>query len=364
MFLKNVWYVCAQPEEVNRTPLARTICNERIVFWRTEAGTPVAFEDRCCHRRMPLSKAVCVGDRLRCYYHGLEFEPDGRCSNVPGQSTVPPGSAVRAYPVTERYKWMWIWMGDPALADEDKITPYPWRESEAWGDKGTYFHVLCGSQLIVDNLLDLSHLAFVHQSTLGNAAVAENADSRVFRDDNSVTVARWTVGQNPPPTYQKAGGFAPDQKVDRWQIIEYRPPGFVRLFTGAAPGAAQGKEFGWRELDHETPEGGIGLRNLNAVTPETETTCHYFWSQCQDVQPRSAEFTDALYGATHTAFHQDWEVFELQQANWDYEPVVDINVDAGPIAARQLIDCMIAEENQATATAAMDLKEAGRAVAR
>ena len=117
MFLKNVWYVCAQPEEVNRTPLARTICNERIVFWRTENGAPVAFEDRCCHRRMPLNKAACVGDRLRCHYHGLEFKPDGRCAHVPGQSTVPPGSAVRAYPVTERYKWMWIWMGDPALAD-------------------------------------------------------------------------------------------------------------------------------------------------------------------------------------------------------------------------------------------------------
>ena len=100
---------------------------------------------------MPLNKAVCVGDRLRCHYHGLEFEPDGTCVHVPGQSMVPPGAAVKAYPVVERYNWMWIWMGDPAIADEDKITPYPWRESEDWGDKGTYFHVQCNSQLIIDN---------------------------------------------------------------------------------------------------------------------------------------------------------------------------------------------------------------------
>ncbi len=352
MFLKNVWYVCAEPEEVTRAPFPRMICGEPIVFWRTEDGTAVAFEDRCCHRRMPLNKGVIVGDRLRCHYHGLEFEPSGACVHVPGQTTVPPNSAVKTYPVVERYDWLWIWMGDPALADEVAITPYPWKTSHEWSAKGTYFHVQCASQLIVDNLLDLTHLSYVHASTIGNQAVAEHADSRVFRDDGSVTVARWIVEQNPPPTYQKAGGFGPDQKVDRWQIIEYRPPGFVRLFTGAAPGAADGKDFGWRDLEHATPEGGIGLRNLNAITPETETTCHYFWSQAQDIQPQSAEFTHAVYDQILTAFHQDWEVFEMQQDNWDDRPVIDINADAGPIAARQLMDRRFAEEGQATASAA------------
>ncbi len=352
MFLKNVWYVCAEPEEITRAPFPRMICGEPIVFWRTEDGTAVAFEDRCCHRRMPLNKGVIVGDRLRCHYHGLEFEPSGACVHVPGQTTVPPNSAVKTYPVVERYDWLWIWMGDPALADEAEITPYPWKTSDEWSAKGTYFHVQCASQLIVDNLLDLTHLSYVHASTIGNQAVAEHADSRVFRDDGSVTVARWIVGQNPPPTYQKAGGFGPDQKVDRWQIIEYRPPGFVRLFTGAAPGAADGKDFGWRDLEHATPEGGIGLRNLNAITPETETTCHYFWSQAQDIQPQSAEFTHAVYDQILTAFHQDWEVFEMQQDNWDDRPVIDINADAGPIAARQLMDGRLAEEGQTMASAA------------
>ncbi len=122
MFLRNFWYVCAQPEEVTRTPLARTICDEPIVLWRTENGTAVAFEDRCCHRRMPLHKATIVGDRLRCHYHGLEFEPSGECVHVPGQTTVPPGAAVKTYPVVERYKWLWIWMCDPAVADVAAVT--------------------------------------------------------------------------------------------------------------------------------------------------------------------------------------------------------------------------------------------------
>lgn len=303
MLVRNSWYVAAEPQEIGRQPVARTILNEPIVFWRAEDGTPVAFEDRCCHRRMPLRKAAVEGDILRCHYHGLEFEPSGECRRVPGQTTVPPGARVRTYPLVEKYNWLWIWMGDPALADESRIVPYPWKTSDAWGDKGTNFHVNADYRLIVDNLLDLTHLAYVHQSTIGNQAVAENAKIRTLRGEDSVTVARWIVNQPPPPTYVKAGGFAPDQLVDRWQIIEWRPPSFVRLFTGAAPGAAEGKDFGFIDIERETPAGGLGLRNLNAITPETETTCHYFWSQCQDVKPDSAEFTDMVYKQILTAFH-------------------------------------------------------------
>ena len=344
MILKNAWYVAAEPGEIGRTPFARTICNAPIVFWRTLAGEAVAFEDRCCHRRMPLRKGALEGDVLRCYYHGLEFQPDGTVHRVPGQTAVPPGARVRTYPIVERYNWVWIWMGDPALADPDAIVPYPWKTSAEWGDKGTYFHVNADYRLIVDNLLDLTHLAFVHASTIGNYAVAENAEQRVIRDGDKVTVARWIVNQAPPPTYQKAGGFAPDQLVDRWQIIEWRPPAFVRLFTGAGPGAAEGKDFGFTDLEHPTPESGFGLRNLNAITPETETTCHYFWSQCHDIKPITEATTDMVYRQILKAFHQDWEVFEAQQANWDGRPVIDTNGDAGPLAARRILERLAAAE--------------------
>ncbi len=349
MFLKNHWYVAAEPPEISREPFARTICGERLVFWRTEDGAPVAMEDRCCHRRMPLRKGVIVGDAIRCHYHGLEFDTTGQCIHVPGQTTIPPNATVRTFPVVQKYNWIWIWMGDPALADEANITPYPWKTSEEWGDKGHYFHVKSDYRLIVDNLLDLSHLAYVHASTIGNMAVAEHAKIRTLKDDGSVTVARWTVGQPPPPTYQKVGGFAPDQPVDRWQIIQWTPPGFVRLFTGAAPDAAKGKDFGFTELETETPEGGFGLRNLNAITPETENSCHYFWSQSHDVQPITDELNDRIFNQILTAFRQDWEVFELQQDNWDGDRTIDTIQDAGAIAARQLIDRLAAEEAETAA---------------
>ncbi len=354
MFLKNCWYVAADAHEVDRTPFGRTICGENVVFWRREDGAPVAFEDRCCHRRMPLRKGRLIGDVLRCHYHGLEFDASGQCIHIPKQTTIPPGAQVRTYPVVERYRWIWIWMGDPALADDSKIVPYPWKDHDDWGDKGTYFHVKGDYKLIVDNLLDLSHLAYVHESTIGNAAVAENAETRTLKDDESVTVARWTVGQPPPPTYQKMGGWEPDRIVDRWQIIEFRPPGAVRLFTGAAPDAAEGKEFGFTDLERETPAGGFGFHNLNFVTPETETSCHYFWSNAHDVKPITDEITDLQYRQIRTAFYQDWEVFELQERNWDDRPVIDLNVDAGPIAARALIDRRLAEQAQRNRVAAAE----------
>lgn len=354
MFLKNAWYVCAEPKEINRTPMSRTICNKRLVFWRKEDGTPIAFDDRCCHRRMPLSKGKLVGDILECYYHGLQFDETGKCIRIPGQSTIPPGAKIVTYPIIEKYNWVWIWMGNPSLADQSQIVPFPWKTSIEWGDKGTYFYVQSDYRLVIDNLLDLSHLGFVHRSTIGNTAVAEEAKIRTFKEKNSVKVARWTVGQNPAPTYQTMGGWPEDEIVDRWQIIEFQMPGAVRLFTGAAKNAAQGKQFGFTDIDLAVPEGGFGFHNLNFVTPETETTTHYFWSNAYHIQgqPVTKEMTEVSYKQIFTAFHQDWEVFNKQQENWDDGPTIDTNQDVGAIAARKLIEVKIAEEHKQGVVAA------------
>ena len=169
MFLRNYWYVAATDAEIGRKPLARTILGEPIVFFRTEAGAPVAMEDRCAHRHLPLSMGKLVGDELQCHYHGLRFGTDGRCTRIPGQEQIPRGAKVKTYPVAERYHWIWIWMGDPALADPAAITDFHWLDDpNHWGAKSSYLHVEANWQLVVDNLLDLTHLAFVHDTTIGN----------------------------------------------------------------------------------------------------------------------------------------------------------------------------------------------------
>ena len=117
MFPRNFWYVAAWDTEIRRQELLRrTICSEPIVFYRREDGTPVALEDRCCHRHMPLSDGVLKGDNIECLYHGLTYDPSGTCIHIPSQTTIPPEAKVRSYPVFEKHHWIWIWMGEPALA--------------------------------------------------------------------------------------------------------------------------------------------------------------------------------------------------------------------------------------------------------
>ena len=245
MFLRNFWYVAAYDQEIGREPLGRMILGEPVVFFRTAAGAPVAFEDRCAHRHLPLSMGQLVGDTLQCRYHGLRYDASGACVKVPGQDTIPPAARVKTYPVIERYRWLWIWMGDPALADPAAITDFHWLDDPFWGAKGQYLHVKANWQLIVDNLLDLTHLAFVHETTIGNAALVQNAKVKVERAANNVVVTRWIIDAPAPPTFVKAGGFTAN--VDRWQIIDFVPPAFLRLDVGGSPtgtGAPQGRRAG------------------------------------------------------------------------------------------------------------------------
>jgi phenylpropionate dioxygenase-like ring-hydroxylating dioxygenase large terminal subunit len=348
MFLRNYWYVAATDAEIGRKPLPRTILGEPIVFFRTEDGTPVAMEDRCAHRHLPLSMGKLVGDELQCHYHGLRFGTDGRCTRIPGQEQIPRGAKVKTYPVAERYHWIWIWMGDPALADPASIADFHWLDDpDRWGAKSAYLHVEANWQLVVDNLLDLTHLAFVHDTTIGNLALAEHAKVQVARAPNNVVVTRWIIDQEPPPTFKKVGGFT--GHVDRWQIIDFVPPAFLRLDVGATPtgtGAPDGKRVG-----------GIGMRNLNAITPETETTSHYFWGQAHDFDVKNADTTNRIFEQIKTAFLEDVGVFSAQQRNLTLianPPQIDINADAGTIAARRILSRLHDEEQGARPVAAAE----------
>jgi phenylpropionate dioxygenase-like ring-hydroxylating dioxygenase large terminal subunit len=222
MFLRDFWYVAAFGHEVTRKPRGRTILGEPIVFFRKENGEPVALEDRCVHRHLPLSMGKLVGDHLQCHYHGLRYDSTGQCVSVPGQNTIPPGARVRAYPVVERYKWLWAFMGDPSRADPAAIPDFHWLDDKAWGAKGSYLHVKANWQLIVDNLLDLTHLAFVHESTIGNAALVENAAVKVTRTADSVVVTRWIIDA-PAPRPSSRRVASPRRSTDGRSLISRRP---------------------------------------------------------------------------------------------------------------------------------------------
>lgn len=347
MFIKNNWYVAAWPHEINNSrPVARTLLNEPVVMFRHTDGKPVVLEDRCCHRGLPLSRGAVVGDQIQCGYHGLEYNRSGQCVKVPGQGTVPPSAKVRSYPVVERDQVIWVWMGDPALADESSIVPYPWHNpGTGWTHRKEHYVIRCNYELMNDNLMDLSHLGFVHKNTIGgNPAIHVSADMKVTRGTNTVKVVRWMLNSTPPPTYTRSVPALGD-KVDRWQEIEYFP-GLIRIYTGAVNVGA-GAQEGNRD-------GGFGLRIFDGITPETESTMHYFWSAAHSFDIDNPATTDLVYDQINTTFQEDKAILEWQQErleNASNTGLVDINGDVAGIQVRRMIARRLAEEAGARETA-------------
>ena len=328
MFLREAWYVAARSAEVTRRPLARTLLGEPVVLYRREDATAVALEDRCCHRHLPLSMGRLEGDRLRCGYHGLLFASDGRCVEIPGQESVPPQARVRAYPVIERFKWLWLWMGAPERADAALIPNWGWadhRESAFTQPEPIY--VRCNYQLIADNVLDVTHLAYVHSSSIGAASITE-FPATVEREERRVRLTRWIYDRPPPPLYQKAGRFPGN--VDRWQIVEHVPPCYSVNFAGCKDG-----------------ERRIELMALSAPTPESERTTHYFFGFVRNFGLDDPTMEQLFSGDMVRVFNEDIPVLEAQQRMREMKPeapALDIKVDAAPLAARRMLAAMLAHE--------------------
>ena len=339
MFLRNAWYVAALGRELGEGPFARTILGEPMVFFRAGDGSPVALEDRCCHRQLPLSMGKVIGDELQCGYHGLRFDATGRCVAIPGQSAIPPDARVRCYPVAERWGWIWVWPGDPDAATEDSFPDWWWMDHAEWAcTRPDPFHVACDYRLVTDNVLDTSHVAYVHPATIGASSIAE-FPSRTERDGETVRMTRWILDRPPPPMYRDAGGFTGN--VDRWQIVEHVPPVYSVNDAGCAV-VGTGAPDGDRSA-------GITLKALSAPTPETERTTHYFFAFVRDFaldDPKiEAVFSRDFVGV----FHEDLAVFEAQQLMLDRlpdAPSIDINVDAAPRAARRALEDRIQAERR------------------
>ncbi|HXP31985.1 MAG TPA: aromatic ring-hydroxylating dioxygenase subunit alpha [Stellaceae bacterium] len=339
MFLENSWYVAAWEREVGRKPLARMLLGKPVVLYRKQDGAPVALEDRCCHRHLPLSLGRLEGDDLRCGYHSLRYDSQGICVEVPGQAKIPRELRVRAYPLVLRFGWVWIWMGDPARADPRLIPDWWWADHPEWAcAKPDMIYVKCNYQLVTDNVLDVTHLVYVHATSIGNAAISE-FPAKTEREDGLVRLTRWILDRPAPPLYQNAGKFRGN--VDRWQIVEHIPPCFTVNFAGCAD-AGTGAPAGDRSH-------GIELMALSAPTPETERTTHYFFAF-----PRKFGLGDAALDKVFNedfvaVFREDIAILEAQQRSMDANPgapQVSINVDAAPLAARRMLEAKIVVEQK------------------
>jgi vanillate O-demethylase monooxygenase subunit len=337
--VRNAWYVAAWDHEVTREMRRRIILDEPVVLFRSAEGAPIALEDRCCHRQAPLSMGKLTGNIVQCPYHGLQFDTTGKCVKVPSQDMVPASARVRSYPVVEKNHWIWLWPGDPAKADPALIEDFHWMDDPAWRFGGSYLHVEGNYQLVIENLLDTTHLPFLHPDTLGTDAFARS-EFDVKREGDRITVSRWLMNELPAPFHQQMGGFADGIKVDRWQITHFGPPCFVKLDVGSAP-------VGTAVRQGERGK-GVNMWNLNAITPETEKTAHYFFAQAYNFKLDQQWISDMLRVQVRDIFLQDMAMVKAQQVNMDLgsSPVVNLGQDKAWVAMRQIVDRMVRDEQQ------------------
>ena len=341
MFLYDCWYVAAWDHEIETGRLlSRKLLGRDVCFYRTPGGEVVALEDRCCHRWAPLSLGRQEGDCIRCMYHGLKFDAQGICVEIPGQAQIPEKARVRRYPTVQRKRWVWIWMGDPGKADSALIPDTFSLDSPEWRMKPGYMHYQANYLHIVDNLLDFSHLTYVHPGTLGGTEALAEQRPAIRRMERGVNVERWIIGDTPAPFHQKVGQFP--GAVDRWYIYDFWVPGVLLMYSGVqatGTGAREGKR-----------RQALEFRSCQALTPETASTTHYFWAVPHNFALDDASVTDSIYDSVVTAFEEDRRMIEAQQRIIDTQPegqMVAIVADAALMQFRTLLQQMIRSEQQA-----------------
>lgn len=338
-FVKNAWYGAALSSEVSESILARRLLGISLVFYRTSDGTPVALRNSCPHRGYPLEYGKRVGDSIECGYHGFVFDCAGTCTHVPGQKNVPSKADVQAFPTIEAGPFVWVWMGDPELADPDLL---PVEElgfnDPQWRFTAGMVPIGANYELIVDNLLDLSHEGWVHSSSIGGVEIAETPmEVTVHGDRDMVEAYRFMADIPAPPAFVQ---YADERgHIDRTQHFHFWAPTIYMLNNRAAkPGAEVA---------------GRRARIIYLCTPEDERNTHYFYCGGRLIRHDDPTADQELHDRQHALIAEDAEAVERIQRRLDVEgptSEVSVKIDSAGLAGRRMIRQMLDREQGATDT--------------
>jgi phenylpropionate dioxygenase-like ring-hydroxylating dioxygenase large terminal subunit len=338
VFLRNAWYVATWDRELTRALLSVQILGEHLVLYRTEGGAPVALENACPHRKLPLSMGRIRGDEIECGYHGLVFNPAGRCTRVPGATKIPASARVRSYPVASRYGLIWIWMGTPAEADPKRIFPVEHYDNSCWGrNEGGTMIVDCNYLFVTDNLLDPTHVSWVHRSSFGDSA-CEEEPIKVTVSSEGVTAARWMHNTEVAPFYRPLVPF--EGRCDRLQHYEVRFPSHAiikAVFTPAGTGGA----------DRPVDENALVMDSYNFMTPVNAETTRYFWFQMRNRYAGDESISKTMDDGVRAAFEEDRVILTAVQrgfTNTD-SPNIDLAIDRAPLQFRRGLEQRITAES-------------------
>lgn len=339
-FLRNTWYVAAWDNEIALGALfQRVLLNEPVLLFRDEAGKVQAISNRCPHRFAPLHMGKHLGNAVQCPYHGLEFNGEGLCTHNPhGDGAIPRAAVVRTYPVIEKYSLIWIWMGDPGKADESRIPDFSSLDPEHFHVGKRYLHVQANYVLETDNIMDLSHIQYVHPGTLGSSEVSQSKTS-VEQQGDSVWSYREVQNEIMPDFLYEAMNIPKGTRVDRWIDVRWDAPANMMLFAGAVPTGRPREE-------------GVNNPLPHLFSPETDTTTHYWFafSLPKAMGDMAAAIVEQQVASIEVPFRtEDLPMLQAQQNMmggsefWDLKPVLLVG-DAGAVRARRTLDRLIAAE--------------------
>jgi phenylpropionate dioxygenase-like ring-hydroxylating dioxygenase large terminal subunit len=337
-YLKNAWYMVGWSNELTDQLLSRRLFDQQIVLFRKTDGSIAALADRCPHRFAPLSMGERRGDAVQCPYHGLTFDGSGACIRNPFSDKIPAAAKVQSWAVVERNGIIWLWGGDAAFADASCIPDF-----SAVAD-GPDSRVVRGYTLLdtpyefgTDNLMDLSHIEFVHKGTFAGAGVIFSGSHEVVEEGNTLR-SNWWMPNIPAPSHT-AGIYPPDMICDHWLDMRWNAPASMYLQVGATPAG------GVREQ-------GIISHQYHILTPATATSTHYFWGVARGHDRDSTEVDAFMLQLFGQAFdEEDKPIIKAAYDNlegqdfWDAGPL-SLGIDAGGTRARRKIQAMLKTEGQ------------------
>lgn len=341
-FIFNCWYVAGFASEIGRQLLGRTLLGRPVVLYRTAAGLPVALDDRCLHRSFPLSKSLLEGDTIVCAYHGMRYDCSGRCVEVPSQPQPPRGIGVRSYPLVERGPLVWIWLGDDE-ADEAQIPEIDAWTGDAlrWPASQDYIPLKASYVGLHENLLDLTHLSYLHRNSFGTPDYARAPFRAEIDEENGrFALLRDVIPTRLPPVWGRPTGL---DGVDAARIVRSE-------FLSPAVHVVGVRFHGLDVPEAERPD--LQVRTAHLVTPETAHTTHYFLYHARNFGHAEPEITEFMRQNLMAAFREDVEGLEaiealVQRANDPGFVEISFAADRANLAMRRYLKAR-ADAEQAT----------------
>lgn len=343
-FLRNTWYVAGWGETLTSDPVRIRILGEGVALYRLPDGQAVAIGDRCPHRFASLGNGKIVGEALQCPYHGLQFDRTGQCVYNPhGNGAIPPGARVKNYPLVERHHALWIWMGDNTNADPNLIPDFTAFDGSSIASSRGYLSVKAQYELVVDNLLDLSHAAFIHPF-LTTEGFAERSRADIKQEGEAIWSYLWNDNEPLTPLF-KLVWDRNEERCDMRTHMRWTPPSNLLLDVGVTHVGSE-------------PEAGPALPSAHLLTPETETSTHYFWMIGRNRRQSDVALGEIIHNGISRAFNTEDEpmimtVAENMQGEdfWSLRPTI-LPGDSAAVRARRRLAQLIRREAETKSSAA------------